>query len=86
LEKFWSWFWKLFAAALAAALVISIILGIAQGSFNIVAGIAQKIIIVGIGICGVIGFVVVPIELYITDRINRSKTTADGKMSADYMD
>jgi ABC-type multidrug transport system permease subunit len=77
MENFWSWFWKLFAAALAAALVISIILGMAQGSFNIVANIAQKIIIVSIGICGIIGFVVVPIELYITDRISRSKNNND---------
>jgi hypothetical protein len=80
MEKFWSWFWKLFAAAIAVALVVSIILGIAQGSFNILYDVAQKIIIVAIGICGVIGFVVVPVELYITDRINRAKNKDDGEV------
>jgi hypothetical protein len=76
MEKFWSWFWKLFGAAMAAALVINIILGIVWNSAKFVYQAVQTVFIVGIGICGLIGMIVVPIELYVTDRINRAKNAS----------
>jgi hypothetical protein len=65
-----------------AALVINIILGIARNSAEFVYQAVQTVFIIGIGICGLIGMIVVPIELYVTDRISRAKNaggTVDGE-------
>jgi len=68
MEKFWFFFWRLFGIALAAAAVAGVSLGIIEHSLAVIYSFAQRIIAIGMGICGIIGLVVVPIEMYITGR------------------
>jgi hypothetical protein len=68
MDKFWSLFWKFFGIALGAAFAVSIILGMVWHSPDVTYSIIQKIIAVGMGVCGVIGMIIVPIELYFIDR------------------
>jgi predicted RND superfamily exporter protein len=73
MNKIWLFFWKFFAAALIAALAVSVILGIVNNSSEVAYAIAQKVMVVGIGVCGIIGIIVVPVELYLIDRAERGK-------------
>jgi hypothetical protein len=73
MDKVWSWFWKIFGCALVAAFVVSIILGIAMHSGSVTYAILKGTFVVGIGICGVIGILMVPIELYFSDKAARGK-------------
>ncbi|MDR1149200.1 MAG: hypothetical protein LBK66_11270 [Spirochaetaceae bacterium] len=73
MNKAWVIFWKLFGIALVAALAVSFILGIARQSGALTADIAQKTMVIGMGICGLIGIAVVPVELYFTDKADRAR-------------
>lgn len=73
MDKFWSVFWKLFAAACVAVLVLSVILGIVFRSVQVTFDIILGIFAISMGVCGVIGMIVIPIEMYITYRLNRMK-------------
>jgi hypothetical protein len=73
MNKAWVMFWKLFGIALVAALAVGIILGVARQSSAFTADIVQKIMVIGIGICGFIGIAVIPLELYFTDRAARAR-------------
>jgi hypothetical protein len=73
MKKFWALFWKLFGAAFFMALLTGITLGIVQHSGSVTYLVVQKIIAIGLGICGVISFVVVPAEMYFEDRRNRDR-------------
>ncbi|MDR2793469.1 MAG: hypothetical protein LBB61_07375 [Treponema sp.] len=68
MKKFWSLFWRLFGAALVMAVVIGCIIGIIGHSTRIIYNTIQYTFVTGMGICGVIGFAVIPIELYFEDR------------------
>jgi hypothetical protein len=68
---FWSLFWKFFGVVLGAAFVVGLFVGIAHHSSEIVYAVIRNAIAVGLGICGVIGLVVVPVQLYIEDKARR---------------
>ncbi|MDR2537292.1 MAG: hypothetical protein LBC46_03190 [Treponema sp.] len=68
MDKFWSLFWKLFGVSLLVAFAIGIILGIAQHSIAIVYSFGQAILASGLGISGIIGLFVMPVQLYLEYR------------------
>lgn len=68
MDKFWSLFWRLFGIALLAALAVGIALGVIRHSAVIIVTFIRAIIAIGLGITGIIGGVVVPIEMYCEDR------------------
>jgi hypothetical protein len=71
MEKFWNFFWKIFGAMSLLAIVIGIISGIVQHSGQVTYLVVQKTIAVGVGISGVIGLFIMPLELYLEDRKQR---------------
>ena len=73
MNRFWSLFWKLFGVSLLVAFVIGIIIGIVQHSLAFVSSFSRAIFALGLGISGVIGFLVVPIHLYFEDRASRKE-------------
>lgn len=68
---FWSLFWKFFGAVLIVILFIAVVSGIVKHSAELTYTIVQQTFAVALGICGFIGFVAVPIELYLEDRSQR---------------
>jgi hypothetical protein len=68
MNTFWSLFWKLFGTALLLMFFIGCVLGIIQHSIAVVYNTFQMTSAVGMGVCGIIGIVVIPIELYVEDR------------------
>jgi hypothetical protein len=74
MERFWSVFWKAFGAAVLLAITIGILMGLISHSPETAYEIVQKTLAVGLGICGVIGFWVVPIIMYIEDRAEGGET------------
>jgi hypothetical protein len=85
MNKAWLMFWRLFGIALVAALAVSIILEITRQSSAFTGDIAQKIMVIGIAICGLIGIAVIPVELYFTDKANRARQKKLGQ-TANYGD
>ncbi|MDR0557099.1 MAG: hypothetical protein LBG43_04415 [Treponema sp.] len=73
MERFWNIFWKIFGVAILIALSVGIIGGIVMHSANFTYTLAQQIFAVALGISGIIGFMVVPVEMYLEDRIQRKK-------------
>ena len=73
MNKFWPLFWKLFGVSLLVAFVIGIILGIAQRSIALVASFGKTLLALGLGISGVIGVLVVPVQLYFEDRASHKE-------------
>ncbi|MDR2194034.1 MAG: hypothetical protein LBP19_06160 [Treponema sp.] len=73
MNKLWSLFWRLFGAALVISIVIGCIIGIIRHSTDIVYNTIQYTFAVGVGICGIIGFAVIPVELYFEDRNQRKE-------------
>lgn len=71
MRTFWSFFWKLFGVVLLIMLCAGIVSGIISHSIEAVYAAVQRTLAIGLGICGIIGFVVVPIELYLEDRRQR---------------
>jgi hypothetical protein len=55
------------------AFAIGIFLGIVQHSAAVVYSFSRTVIAVGLGVAGVIGLVVVPIEMYFEDRASRQE-------------
>jgi hypothetical protein len=72
MEQFWKIFWRLFAAALAPMFPIALILGVIGHSSEITYTLIQQSSAVALGICGIIGFIVVPVELFMADRKQRN--------------
>jgi hypothetical protein len=71
MNNFWSLFWKLFGAALLIMVMVGCVWGLITRSLEVMYTIVQQTLVVGMGICGIIGFVVIPIELYFDDRSQR---------------
>jgi hypothetical protein len=71
MKKFWPLFWRLFGIVLFIVVIIGFVIGGINHSLAITYAIVQQAIAVGLGVCGIIGLVVVPIELYFEDRIQR---------------
>jgi hypothetical protein len=69
MKKFWNIFWKAFVGLLvlisAAAIVIGVVLNSPETAFIIL----RAVFSLGLGLCGIIGFIVVPIEMYVEYRI-----------------
>ncbi|MDR1363325.1 MAG: hypothetical protein LBJ35_04690 [Spirochaetaceae bacterium] len=80
MDKIWPVFWKFFLIVIVAAVIVSIILGIERQSSALAADLLQKTMVIAMGICGVIGIAVVPVELYFTDRANRAKNEKLGRV------
>ncbi|MFP3089501.1 hypothetical protein LQZ21_04150 [Treponema sp. TIM-1] len=78
MDKFWSRFWKFFGIAWGAAFFVNIGWGIARHSGAVIYAGVQKIVAIGLGVCGTIGIAVAPIERYFTDRGNSMKNSAAG--------
>jgi hypothetical protein len=74
MEKFWNIFWKTFGSALFLALIIGMVIGLVFRSTGITYSVIQGTIAVGLGVCGLIGLVVVPVEMFIEDRIRGGGT------------
>jgi hypothetical protein len=68
MEKFWNIFWKVFGAAIILALLIGIVIGFVFRSPGIAFEVVQKSLVAGMGVAGIIGFVVVPVMMYFEDR------------------
>ncbi|MDR1985654.1 MAG: hypothetical protein LBP88_01610 [Treponema sp.] len=68
MEKLWHIFWKVFGSALLLTVMAGIIIGFVFGSTEVGYKVVQGAIAVGLGVCGLIGFVVVPAELFLQDR------------------
>jgi hypothetical protein len=73
MNKFWSLFWRLFGAGLLIAIIIGCVAGIIGWSADIGYITVRYTLAVGLGVCGFIGFVIVPIELYFKDKKQRKK-------------
>ncbi|MDR1219244.1 MAG: hypothetical protein LBK73_06485 [Treponema sp.] len=73
MERFWNIFWKIFGATILIALSIGVIGGIAIHSANFTYTMVQQTFAVALGISGIIGFIVVPVEMYLEDRNQRKK-------------
>ncbi|MDR1863064.1 MAG: hypothetical protein LBQ67_03990 [Treponema sp.] len=71
MKQAWKIFWKLFGTTLAAVFVVGIVVGTIKQSPSIVYQAFQQILAVGLGVCGIIGLFVVPIEMFIEDRKER---------------
>lgn len=73
MNKFWFLFWRLFGVALVISFVTGCLIGIITHSADIVYKTIQYTFAAGVGISGLIGFVVVPLELYLEDRNQRKE-------------
>jgi hypothetical protein len=71
MKTFWSLFWRIFGAVLVVMFARGCILGIIKHSADVVYTLLQQTIAFGLGVCGIIGLVVIPIELYFEDRNQR---------------
>jgi uncharacterized membrane protein len=73
-------FWKIFWLTLAAALGLVIIAGCALAFYYNSAGVFFRAIhyalVAGMGVCGIVALVIVPIDLYIKDKKARRKDYA----------
>jgi hypothetical protein len=68
MERFWSIFWKTFGIALLLTVILGLIIGLVSRSTGITYSVLQGAIAVGLGVCGLIGLVVIPVEMFITDQ------------------
>jgi LDH2 family malate/lactate/ureidoglycolate dehydrogenase len=68
MEKLWVVFWKGFGISLLLTVMAGIIIGFISRSVEVTYRVVQGAIVVGLGVCGLIGFVVVPGELFFQDR------------------
>jgi hypothetical protein len=68
MEKFWSVFWKVFGISLFLAVIVGIIMGLVSGSGKVSSTMIMGVVSVGFGVCGIIGLVVVPVEMFFEDR------------------
>jgi hypothetical protein len=74
MEKFWNIFWKALGIALVLTIIVGIIIGLVSRSTGITYSIIQGTIATGLGLCGLIGLVVVPVEMFIEDRVRGGET------------
>jgi hypothetical protein len=72
MNKTWLVFWKIFAFAICAAVAAAIVAGITVGA-GIGYSILKNTFTASIGVCGVIGIMITPIELYFLDKAEREK-------------
>ncbi|MDR2150987.1 MAG: hypothetical protein LBO67_09340 [Spirochaetaceae bacterium] len=86
MDRVWSVFWKLYGIAFGAATLLSIILGIVQRSGQLVFVMVQNILGISMGLCGIIGLVLVPVEMYFTDRAARTENKKPAGASGDNND
>lgn len=74
MERFWSIFWKLFGISLVLTVFLGIIAGFVLRSAGVTYAIVQGTFAIGSGVCGVIGLVVIPVEMFFEDRIKGGGT------------
>jgi putative effector of murein hydrolase len=68
MKKFWNIFWKVFGTLTILTLIIGIIIGFASHSAGTTYTVIQGTIAVGLGLCGIIGIIVVPVEMFLEER------------------
>ncbi|MDR3115103.1 MAG: hypothetical protein LBU25_06240 [Treponema sp.] len=68
MEKLWYIFWRVFAISILLTIMVGILIGFISRSVETAYRVVQGAIVVGLGMCGLIGFVVVPVELFFQDR------------------
>ncbi|MDR0374659.1 MAG: hypothetical protein LBH85_02935 [Treponema sp.] len=73
MERFWNIFWKIFGAAILIAIIVGVIGGIVMHSTSFISTVVLQTFALAIGTSGMIGFMVVPIEMYLKDRNQRKK-------------
>ncbi|MDR2176681.1 MAG: hypothetical protein LBP20_01400 [Treponema sp.] len=73
MERFWNIFWKGFGIIIIALLAAGAAGGIIIQSTDFAYTVIQRTMAIGLGICGLIGFVVVPLEMYLEDRSQTKK-------------
>jgi hypothetical protein len=74
MEQFWSIFWKVFAAAIVVMVIASIAGRIITLSPDFASMLLRQTFAAALGVCGIIGLGVVPVEMYLEDRNRREKT------------
>ena len=75
MRKFWSLFWKIFGVALLVMFFTAIVTGIVKHSLAPVYTILQWTLAYGLGLCGIMGFVIVPLEMYLEDRSQKKRSS-----------
>jgi hypothetical protein len=73
MHKWWSFFWKFFGAALLAMFFAGIVAGVVKHSTALVYAITQQVLALGLGVCGIIALVVIPLDMYLEDRKLRKR-------------
>ncbi|MDR1444453.1 MAG: hypothetical protein LBI94_06200 [Treponema sp.] len=73
MERYWKIFWKIFGAAVGAMFIFACVLGIVKQSAQITYTLILQTFAAALGVFGIIGFLLVPIELYIEDRKQRKE-------------
>jgi preprotein translocase subunit Sss1 len=68
MERYWKTFWKIFGAATGVMFIFACVFGIVKQSSQVTYTLIQQIFAVAFGIFGFIGFIVVPIDMFIEDR------------------
>jgi hypothetical protein len=76
MNQFWNIFWKLFGAVMLVPLVTGVIGGIITQSADFTSAVIRGTFAAALGVCGIIGFGVIPIEMYLEDRNRRKNTHA----------
>jgi hypothetical protein len=78
MERLWNIFWKIFGAAILIVLSIGIIGGIVIHSASFAYTMVLRTFAGALGISGIIGYLVVPAEMYLVDRNRRKKDKVIG--------
>jgi hypothetical protein len=74
MEKFWSIFWKFFSASLVLAIITGIIISFVFHSTGTAYVVVQGAFAMGLGICGLAAFIVIPVQMFVEDRTQSGGT------------
>jgi hypothetical protein len=66
-------FWKIFGTVVLAALVVGVVGGVIMRSVDFTYIMMQRTLVAAMGIFGLVGFGVIPVEMYLVDKSRRNK-------------
>jgi hypothetical protein len=75
-NRAWNIFWKLFGTVILVLLVIGVIGGAVTQSADFTSMLVLRTFAAALGVCGIIGFGAIPVEMYLEDRNRRKNTHA----------